>query len=126
MPSKKVYDLAVKVGSYRDREGNEKARWKTIGSEWENEDGGRFLVLDSTIVAMEVQWVANPEHKERIMVSKFDSNRGQGQGQQRGQNSAQAAQSQQGAPAPQAASQTPPAQRQGKSGFDDMDDDIPF
>jgi hypothetical protein len=43
----KVYDISVKVGSYKDREGQEKALWRTVGAYLES-DKGPFLKLDAS------------------------------------------------------------------------------
>jgi len=43
----KLYDLSVATGKYTDRTtGKEKNRWKTIGSVMQNEDGGKYLLID--------------------------------------------------------------------------------
>lgn len=46
MGAKKVYEAAVKVGSYTDRNGNEKAKWANVGSVLKFDDGGVCLLLD--------------------------------------------------------------------------------
>lgn len=109
MATTKKYDIAVKVGSYTDTQGNEKARYKNIGAVWQKDDGGTYLALDSTIVTMELQYIANPKRSERIICSMFEPRDGEKPA------SKPAAQS--------SASATKP---KGDSGFDDMADDIPF
>lgn len=46
MGAKKIYEAAVKVGSYQDRNGNEKAKWANVGSVLKFDDGGVCLLLD--------------------------------------------------------------------------------
>ena len=41
---KKLYDLAVKSGSYSTKDGNEKALWLNVGAVWENDDT-KFMLL---------------------------------------------------------------------------------
>jgi len=45
---KKLYDLAVKTGSYTNREGQEKGRWLNVGAVMQGEDGGKFIMLQKT------------------------------------------------------------------------------
>lgn len=42
---KKLYDLAVKTGSYSGKDGGEKAIWLNIGAVWEGNDDTRFMLL---------------------------------------------------------------------------------
>ena len=42
-----LYDLAVKTGEYRDRDGNTKGRYENIGKVMRN-DNGQFLLLKRT------------------------------------------------------------------------------
>lgn len=45
MATKKVYDLAVKTGSYTGQDGKEKGRWQNVGSVMQTDDGGKFIML---------------------------------------------------------------------------------
>ena len=101
MTSKK-YDLAVKTGSYTDRNGQEKGRYENIGSVMQG-DNGPFLILKRTF---NPAGVPNPQDKDSVIVSCFEP-RDSG-----AQNSNQA---------PQQAS--PQAQQKKEDNFDD---DIPF
>ena len=100
MPAKKIRELVVKTGSYRDRDGNEKPRWKNVGSLMESEDGGKFILLDTTF---NPAGVPNPDNRDNVLISIFEMKDNDG-----GQRQAPARQ----APAPQ--------QR------NIADDDIPF
>lgn len=79
MPAKKIRELVVKTGSYRDREGNEKPRWKNVGSLMESEDGSKFILLDTTF---NPAGVPNPDNRDNVLISIFelkDSDGGQRQ-----------------------------------------------
>jgi len=66
--TKKVYDLAVKVSTYTDRQGNEKGRWRNIGSVLQLDDGGKVLLIDRTF---NPAGVPNPDGRDSVMVSMF-------------------------------------------------------
>ena len=42
---KKLYDLAVKTGSYSTKDGNEKAIWLNVGAVWDGNDETKFMLL---------------------------------------------------------------------------------
>jgi len=111
MATRKIYDLAVKTGSYTDRDGNQKGRYTPAGAIWEKDDGSKFITLNRTF---NPAGVPNPENKEAVILSQFEVKERNGQTQQQ---SAPARQQQPAAQKPQGG---------GSSGFDDMDDDIPF
>lgn len=69
MPAKKIRELVVKTGSYRDRDGNEKPRWKNVGSLMESEDGGKFILLDTTF---NPAGVPNPDNRDNVLISIFE------------------------------------------------------
>lgn len=64
----KAYDLAVKTGSYIDREGNTKNRYKNIGIVKQGENG-MYMLLDRTF---NPAGVPNPDDKDMVMVSMFE------------------------------------------------------
>lgn len=68
MPSRKTHDLSVKVGSYRDNQGNEKARYKTIGALMQG-DRGPYVVLDRTF---NPAGVPVEDGRDQIIVSCFE------------------------------------------------------
>ena len=92
MPAKKIRELVVKTGSYRDRDGNEKPRWKNVGSLMESEDGGKFILLDTTF---NPAGVPNPDNRDNVLISIFEMKDNDG-GQRQ-----QSAPAQRQAPAPQ-------------------------
>jgi len=98
----KLYDLAVIVGSYTNKNGEEKKRWKNIGSVIQTKDGGKVILLDRTF---NPAGVPVEEGRDSIMVSMFEP-KDEGNGQQR---------------------QRPPAAKPQQSGeYSDISDDIPF
>lgn len=96
----KKYDLAVKTGSYTNRDGEEKNRYENIGSVWQG-DNGLYIVLKRSFNPAGVPF---REGSDSIFVSCFEPR------DQDGQRQAPARQQ-------QAPSRPNPA---------DMDDDIPF
>jgi single-stranded DNA-binding protein len=97
MGAKKLYDLAVKTGSYTDRNGSDKSRWQNVGSVLQMNDGSKVILLSRTFNPAGVPF---KDGSDQIMVSMF------------------APKDADAAPAPQ---QRKPAARQ-----QEMDDDIPF
>lgn len=91
MPAKKIRDLAVKTGSYTDRDGNTKGRYKNVGSLMESDDGSKFILLDTTF---NPAGVPNPDNRDNVLISIFELK--DQDGGQRQQSSAPARQ----APAP--------------------------
>lgn len=68
MATRRLYDLAVKTGSYQDNQGNNKNRYQNIGTLMEG-DNGKFILLDPLI---NLAAVPREQGKDRIMVSMFD------------------------------------------------------
>lgn len=66
--TKKVYDLAVKVGSYV-KDGKEKHRYQNVGAVLENNEGGKFILLDRTFSPA---GCLNPDNKSTVLISMFD------------------------------------------------------
>jgi hypothetical protein len=83
---KKKYDLAVKVSTFTNKQGEQKNKWANIGAVMQN-DNGFFMILDRTF---NPAGVPNPEHKESLLVSMFEPNENQGGQQQAPQQSQQA------------------------------------
>lgn len=99
--AKKLYDLAVKLGTYNDAQGNERGRWLTVGAVMQNQDGGKFIMLE--------RWfnpagVPNPDNRSNVLLSMFEPQQRDGNGGQQRPQQRQA-----------------PQQSGG-----DVDDDIPF
>lgn len=101
MASKKVYDLAVKVGEYTDSNGKTKGRYQNVGAVLQNDDGGKMILME--------RWfnpagVPNPDGRAAVLISMFEP-----QDQQQAQ------------PAPQQRSQAKPKPQE-----DAFDSEIPF
>jgi hypothetical protein len=81
MATKKVYDLAVKVGEYTDREGKVKGKYQTVGCVLEKDDGGKFLMLEKWFNPAGVaDFSANGAGKTSVLVSMFPPKERDGEG----------------------------------------------
>jgi len=69
MSFKKTSDLAVKVGSYTDNQGNEKGRYINVGLIMKDENGKSMILLNRTF---NPAGVPNPEGKDTVILSKFE------------------------------------------------------
>lgn len=78
----KLYDAVVKTGEYTDAQGNTKGRYENVGSVMQG-DNGQFLILKRTFNAA---GVPNPDNKDSVIVSFFEQNNQQQQGNQSQQN----------------------------------------
>lgn len=65
---KRVYDLAVKTGTYQ-KDGQTKNRYEKIGNIFEG-DNGMFMVLNRTF---NPAGVPNPDNKTSVIVSMFQA-----------------------------------------------------
>ena len=65
---KKIYDLAVKVGSYTTSSGEDKGKYVNVGAVLQKDDGGKFIIINRTF---NPAGVPNPENKDTIIVSMF-------------------------------------------------------
>lgn len=113
MASTKIKDLAVKVGSYTDREsGQEKGRYENVGAVMESDDGNMFIMLKRTFNPAGVPGNAD---RESILISAFDPQQrnGNGGGQRENEGRRQSDNNQSGG-------------GYGGGRRSDMDDEIPF
>lgn len=69
MAFRKVKDLAVKVSSYTDRNGQEKGRWKNVGAVLKNEKGETMIMLDRSFNPAGVPF---KDGSDQIAISVFD------------------------------------------------------
>jgi len=67
MATKKIYDLAVKIGSYESN-GETKGRYQNIGVVLEKDDGGRFIIMEPWFNPAGIAHEAG----KGIMVSMFE------------------------------------------------------
>ena len=71
MKAKPTHNLTVATSKFTDREGNHRSRYKNIGMLFEREDGSQFLALDASVVAIELQWIVNPDHNDKVMAGLY-------------------------------------------------------
>ncbi len=64
----KLYDLCVKSREYTDTNGNKKAVWLNIGSQFEGKDGNPFIVLHPYI---NLAGIPRKDGSDSVIVSKF-------------------------------------------------------
>ena len=65
----KKYDVAIPLGNYTDREGNEKVRWQNVGAVLEG-DKGPYLLLD--------RWfnpggLPNPDNRTSVILTLLEA-----------------------------------------------------
>jgi hypothetical protein len=128
--NQKIYDLAVKVGEYQDREsGQTKGKYQNIGAIIQKDDGGRFMLLDRFF---NPAGIPNPENRTNIIVSLFnvqDRNSG-GRGSSGGSSGAPSHNKPQNRQKPSGSGANdgqPPLTGSNPDGFDDdFPDGIPF
>jgi hypothetical protein len=73
--SKKIADLAVKVGTYL-KDGKEKGRYKNCGIILQKEDGGKMTMIDPTFNFAAVKLA---EGRDYVILSEFEVKDGNGQ-----------------------------------------------
>ena len=71
MATKKVYDLAVKTGSYTGSDGKDKGRWQNVGSVMQTDDGGKFIMLSRWFNPAGVPDL-NGKGGESVLLSMFE------------------------------------------------------
>lgn len=110
--AKKVYDVAVKTGSYTGNDGQPKGRYENVGSVLKNDDGSVYMILKRTF---NPAGVVNPDNRDSLVLSFFTPKDNNGQhAQQPAQNN--------GGYTQNAQQRTPQQQPQQNS----FDNDIPF
>lgn len=68
MATKKLYDLAVKTGTFTDKNGEEKGRWENVGSVLEMEEGAKMILLKRSFNPAGVPFKAG---SDQIALSMF-------------------------------------------------------
>lgn len=66
--TKKIKDLAVKVGTYESN-GKTKNRYVNVGLVLQKDDGGEFILINRTF---NPAGVPNPDGKDTVLISAFD------------------------------------------------------
>lgn len=93
----KLYDVVVKTGEYQNAQGEMKGRYENIGSVMQG-DNGQFMILKRTF---NPAGVPNPDNKDSLIASFFESDSGHGQQQPQQQGGYQQQQQQGGWGQPQ-------------------------
>lgn len=78
--AKKIKDLAVKVGSYTNGNGEEKGRYMGCGSLMESDDGSMFIMLNRFI---NYASLPRKQGSDSVLISAFDPRVREGGGEQR-------------------------------------------
>lgn len=77
MGTKKIYDLAVKVGEYQ-KDGETKSKYENIGLVMQKDDGGKFLMIKRTFNPAGVPDFSG-KGGENILISMFETKQDGGQ-----------------------------------------------
>lgn len=67
--TKKTHDLAVKVGTYQNAQGETKNRYKTCGMILTKDDGGRMIMIDPLFNFAAVRL---DEGRDFVIISEFE------------------------------------------------------
>lgn len=78
----KKANITVKIGEY-ESQGKTKGRYKTIGRLMSDGKGNDFLLLDATMLSMQLNYLANKDRNDNIICSIYaeDGNKGEGGGE---------------------------------------------
>ena len=68
MSAKKIYDLAVKTGTY-EKDGETKGKYTNVGVVLQKDDGGKFLMIDP---CFNFAGVKREDGRDMILVSMFE------------------------------------------------------
>lgn len=66
---RKIKDVCVKTGTYKDRNGEEKGRWQNVGMVLQMDDGGKMVMLNRSF---NPAGVPHKEGSDSIVLSFFD------------------------------------------------------
>lgn len=112
--AKPSHDVVVKVGEWTDREGKVKAKYKNIGAVYSHSDGGMYLAIDATVLTMGMNYLANRDRSDRVLMNLFERREDGERGRPEGKRQQDRPREESKAGAPQLPKD------------DDFDDDIPF
>lgn len=76
--TRKIGDLAIPAGSYRDKNGNEKTRWENVGSMFETDNGKKFLTLRRTFNPAGVPLDDKGSNRDSIIINLFSADKERG------------------------------------------------
>lgn len=66
----KKANITIKTGEY-ESQGKTKGRYKVIGRLMQDEKGNDFILLDSTMLSMQLNYLANKDRKDMVISSIF-------------------------------------------------------
>jgi len=66
---RKIKDVCVKTGTYKDRNGEENGRWQNVGMVLQMDDGGKMVMLNRSFNPAGVPF---KEGSDSIVLSFFD------------------------------------------------------
>ena len=70
--SKKIKDLAVRVSTYKDRNGQEKGKYQNVGCILQMDDGKKTMLLNRWFNPAGVPFAPGRENSDVVLVSMFD------------------------------------------------------
>jgi hypothetical protein len=111
-----IGDLTVRVGEYKDANGEKRGRYQKIGVEYRKEDGSQLYAIDPAFLSpslLQQMSSSGVDISRSLFLSVFPRRDGNGGGEQR-----------RSAPAQQAAK--PQQQASAPGNGEDFNDDIPF
>jgi hypothetical protein len=117
--SVKTHDLVVKVGEYEEPggRGEMKGRYRNIGAVFEN-DGRMFIAINSEVLTMGLNYVANPKRQDKVLLSCFEVKKEDADNNKRGNIGTGGERNE--------ASSDKAADKSKAKGQADFDDEIPF
>lgn len=62
------YDIVATVGTYQNKQGETKSRYKNVGVVIEKEAGKPFILIDRTF---NLAGLPNPENRDQVLLSLF-------------------------------------------------------
>ena len=76
--TRKIGDLAIPAGSYRDKNGNDKTRWENVGGLFENDSGRRFITLRRTFSPAGIALDDKGSNRENVIINLFSADKERG------------------------------------------------
>ena len=78
--AKKIYDLAIKTGTYTNSSAETKGRWQNVGAVMQGDDGGKFVMLSKWFNPAGVPDLNGRDAtRESILLSMFEPKQQGGQ-----------------------------------------------
>ena len=71
--TRKIYNLAIPESQYKDRNGDDRTSWMTIGAMFETDNGRKFLTIKRTFAPAGIPVDPNGNNRENVIVNCFDT-----------------------------------------------------